>query len=234
MTASTLHRPTSPTTTTSTPAPQARRLRPPSWRDPRLLVGLLLVLGSTVGGAVLLRSADDTVAVYTARHALVAGQALTPGDLAVEHVRLSGDAARYLSATVEPGATVVLRAVGEGELVPASAVGEATASGLRPVAVPAEGSTAQALGPGALVDVWVASRSASRADGYERPRLVATGVQVAQRTSGRTTWGAAPTSTVEVMLSPDLVPVVIEAVDNAARVTLVPVPGSTPTGGGRR
>jgi hypothetical protein len=209
----------------------ARRLRRPSWRDPRLLVGLLLVLASTVGGALALEAADDSVPVYVAREALVPGHVLGADDLLVAHVRISSGSHRYLSARARPPALVVLRGVPAGELVPVSAVGDARDVDLRPVAVPADGPAGGELTSGSLVDVWVAARSSSRADGFERPRQVAAGVQVSARATTTSRWGAAEASSVQLLLTPDLVPVVIEAVDNEARITLVPVPASLPDGG---
>ena len=44
--------------------PRATRSRPPGWRNPRLLLGIVLVAGSVVLGARLLAAADDTVAVW--------------------------------------------------------------------------------------------------------------------------------------------------------------------------
>jgi hypothetical protein len=55
MTTPTLSRPHD-RTAPAAPGVTARRLRRPSWRDPRLLVGLLLVLLSVVGVAGLLRA----------------------------------------------------------------------------------------------------------------------------------------------------------------------------------
>ena len=49
------------------PTPTASRVRAPSWRDSRLLVGLLLVLLSTVLGSVVVARADDRVPVYAAK-----------------------------------------------------------------------------------------------------------------------------------------------------------------------
>ncbi len=54
---------------TDLPTPVASRLRAPSWRDSRLLVGVLLVVLSVVLGAVVVARADDRVPVYAAaRH----------------------------------------------------------------------------------------------------------------------------------------------------------------------
>ena len=46
---------------------QANRLRRPTWKDSRLLVGLLLVLLSTALGGFVVSRAEDTVPVYAAK-----------------------------------------------------------------------------------------------------------------------------------------------------------------------
>jgi hypothetical protein len=201
-------------------------LHRPSWRDPRLLGGLLLVLLSVVGVAGLLRAVDTAEPVFVARHALTPGHRLTHDDLAVVHVRLAGVEQPYLSASDPLGDTVVVRPVPAGELVPSSAVGGADEVDLRPVTVPVDAGAADVLVTGSVVDVWVAGRASGRADGYERPRLVAAGVLVAQRSGGHSGWGGSAGASVQLLLTPSLVPEVISAVDNQARITLVAVPSS--------
>jgi hypothetical protein len=66
MTARTLTRPLDPEPSL-TMEPPARRLRRPSWRDPRLLVGLLLVLLSVTGVTGLVRAVDTSEPVFVAR-----------------------------------------------------------------------------------------------------------------------------------------------------------------------
>src|SRR3954452_20167145 len=62
------------------PAPVAARLRRPGWRDPRLLVGVVMVAASVALGSWAVQSAQTTVPVYVARDALVPGQRLEPDD----------------------------------------------------------------------------------------------------------------------------------------------------------
>lgn len=214
-------------TASGLPEPVAHRLRRPSWRDPRLLVGLVLVLASVVAGGFVVQRADDTEPVWAVRRAMTPGERVAPADLVVRRVRLDGGADRYVRADAAPAAgSVVLRYVGEGELLPAAAVGRRDQVDLRPVAVPVLPEAAAGLRPGALVDVWVAARSAGRPDSFDRPRLVAAAAQVSELTATRSTLGGSTTSAVRLLLTPDLVPTVIGAVDNQARVTLVPVPAT--------
>jgi hypothetical protein len=219
--------PTSPAPGVPAPSP-ARRLRAPSWRDPRLLVGVLLVLGSVTAGGLVVAAADDTVPVYVATRPLVPGDALDPADLTVVHARLDAAEPRYLpAASAPPSGRVVVRAVPAGELVPLSAVGTREQVELRPVSVPVPAEGSEQVTTGALVDVWVAARDRARGVGaYTAPRRVATGVQVAGRSTRQGALGSSTSTAAQLLLGPELLPRVIEAVDNEARITLVPVPAT--------
>lgn len=210
------------------PVQVARRITPPSWRDTRLLVGVLLVLASVVAGALVVARADETVPVWAAARVLTPGTELVEADLRVVAVRLDAVGMRYLPASgrLAPG-QVVLRTVAAGELVPRSALGARDQVDLRPVSVPVAAEVAEPLGPGVLVDVWVADRDLDRGStSYAAPRQIATGAEVAGRSSRRGTLGSSTASAVQLLLTAELVPQVIQAVDNGSRITLVPVPAT--------
>lgn len=150
------------------PSPPARRVHRPSWRDPRLLVGLAIVAVSVLLGVRLLAAADDTTTVWSAAADLAAGQAVDPGDLESVEVRFgSADlAARYLPATALPPGSVLLADVSSGEMLPRGALGEGAAEDVAelPISLSAE-SVPVGLEAGRLVDVWVtpADTAAGRA-----------------------------------------------------------------------
>jgi hypothetical protein len=220
--------------TSALPAPTAaRRVQPPSWRDARLLVGVLLVLVSVVAGALVVDRADRTVPVYAAARVLTPGTAVTQDDLTVVSVRLEGAGDRYLSAATDLAAgQVVLRTVAAGELVPRSALGARDQVDLRPVSVPVAAEVADPLGPGVLVDVWVAARDPARGStAFAAPRQVAVGAEVSGRSTRRGALGSSTAASVQLLLTAALVPQVIEAVDNGSRITLVPVPATLPRAG---
>ncbi|MDN4482635.1 SAF domain-containing protein [Demequina lignilytica] len=145
------------------------RLRRPGWRDPRLIVGVLLIAIAVAGTALLLRSADRTEPVYAARHALAPGAVLEPADLVVVDVRV-GDGYAEPDA-LEPWGMTVTRPVGAGELVPVAALAEPADFDGRPVAVSVSQPLAEGVVPGALVDVWLtpADGTASRRIGEALP-----------------------------------------------------------------
>jgi hypothetical protein len=213
------------------PAPVARRLRPPSWRDRRLLAGVVLVLASVAAGVAVVGRADTTQPMYAASHALVPGQQLTAADVHAVRVRLGGQAGRYLPAgrAIAAG-SIVIRGVQDGELVPLSAVGGQQSVTSRPVAVVVPSSSVDGLRAGSLVDVWVATKGTA-AQAYDEPRVVVSSAEVVSVSSGGGALSSSTDASVRLLLTNDLVPQLLSAVDNGARIDLVPVPGSVPRGG---
>jgi hypothetical protein len=214
-----------PGTTASLPVPTARRLRQPSWRDVRLLVGLALVALSVVAGALVVSAADRTSPTYAATRALTPGESLEAADLTVVGARVTGGPFPYVSARgqLQPG-LVVLRPVLPGELLAKSAVGDRAQVTVRPVTVPVDPEIAEGLQTGMLVDVWVARHRTDSERGYAEPERVATDVAVGDRATRRGALGSASTTAVQVLVDGDVVPQLIHAVDDEDRVTLVPVP----------
>ena len=146
-------------------APAARRVQRAGWRDPRLWVGVAIVAVSVVAGARLLASADDTVPVWVAAGDLAAGTPVTSGDLERHLVRFADgeDLDGYFSASEPPPDGVLLRGVGDGELLPRTAVGPADQEGT--VQVPLSVDPEQvppSVGRGSVVDVYVLAGSTGR------------------------------------------------------------------------
>ena len=212
------------------PTPTASRVRAPSWRDSRLLVGLLLVLVSTVLGSVVVARADDRVPVYAAKGELAPGQRLTEADVVRVDVLLGDGAAGYLRAD-RPLAvdTWSLRALRPGELIPASGVGSAAAVHVQQVALLVDATSAAAISAGSVVDVYVNRPKEGTTVGlptYAGPERVLESVSVVRVAGEDTVLGAsAETRAVHVMVPRDAVRDVVADVDLGARITLVPVPG---------
>ncbi len=216
----------------------ANRLRAPSWADPRLLVGVLLVLGSVVAGARLIASFDQRMPVYAAAVALAPGQPVRGEQLARVEVALGGHGEQYFgSDSVLPLGAVALREVKVGELVPRTAVGSAERVG-KPVMLPVDQDAARLLSAGDLVDVWVNARkggsASAGAQAYGTPVRVLTQAalsRVPDPTAGRL--GAVRNLIgVHVLVPAEHVEGLIAAVDQEARFTLVPAVSAEPTAAG--
>jgi hypothetical protein len=133
--------------------PVPRRVRPPRWLDLRLVLGVLLVLGSVLLGARVVTAADATVPVWSAAGDLAAGTVLTEEDLVAVSVRLDDVAGQYLATSTQPAGRVLGRGVRAGELVPRSALEEST--GRVQLALPVQaGYVPPSLARGQVVDVY--------------------------------------------------------------------------------
>ena len=215
---------------TDLPTPTATRLRAPTWRDSRLLVGVLLVLLSTVLGSVVVARADDRVPVYAAKGVVAPGQRLTEADVVRVDVLLGEGAAGYLPADRPlPGDSWALRELRPGELIPSAGVGGADAVGVQQVALLVDATSASALSAGSVVDVYVNRPEAGTTVGlpsYAGPERSLEAVSVV-RVAGEDAvlGGAAETRAVHVMVPRESVRDLVADVDAGSRITLVPVPG---------
>ena len=210
----------------------APRLRRPSWRDPRLLVGLVLLLTSVALGARVVALADHTEPMYAARTTLPTGTPLTLEALKVVRVRLTGTEAAYLDAKrpIPPG-QVLIRTVGPGELVPLTSIAPADQILARPVNIPIDGEPPAGLAPGGLVDLWAsAKRQDAVGGGYEEPERIARTVEVYNVRTPGSGLSASRTASVEVLLPSEELAPVLDALANQARVVVLPVPGSAAWG----
>jgi hypothetical protein len=189
------------TTTARTPAPQARRHHRPGWRDPRILVGVVIVALSVLLGVKVLASADDTVGVWALRKDLPAGTRVDAGEVDRVEIRFaSRDAAdRYLSADDPlPPDSVLQRAVGQGELLPRKALAGADEALVEvPVSVEVDEVPAT-VKEGSVVDIWVTPQTATTAEKLADATLVLDDVVVVKAPRGADT--LAPTGTRQIIV----------------------------------
>ncbi|NYD30730.1 hypothetical protein [Nocardioides kongjuensis] len=147
----------------------------PVWRDPRLWLGVLLVTGSVVLGARLMAAADDTVTVWAMTGERGAGTPVAAGDLVVQRVRFTDDATleRYFNADDPvPDDLVLVRAVGEGELLARSAVGPADEEAMLRVPLEVDPNRVPPdVTAGSVVDVWLTDGSQPGTDKADGPAL---------------------------------------------------------------
>lgn len=212
------------------PTPRAARLRRPSWRDSRLLVGVLLVLAATALGARVVAGADDTVPMFVAASPIKPGDRLDASNLRRVDVQLGDTGRAYLSAQAGPPRDGWARTtVREGQLVPAVAVGTRADIGVQQVAVKVDATSASGLAAGSVVDVWVSPRDPSTTqERYLGARRLLDGVSVAGVPAPAGGFSGSTSGTAVQLLVPrERVGEVIGATDSLARLTLVPAPGST-------
>ncbi|QTX05224.1 hypothetical protein [Agromyces archimandritae] len=185
--------------------------------DPRLLIGVGLVVASALGVWALVASLDDSREVYVATGTVTAGTTLDSADLAVERVRLGANAERYLTPESLPeNGVIVTRTLFEGELVPASAVDDAERAGTATIVVPTRDAPASEIVVGALVDVWTAELGERGAVATPEVLVEAAEVSAVGESSGMSSG-----SSVELLVPREKVSAVLEALAAGDVIDLV-------------
>ena len=112
---------------------EGARLRRPRWRDPRLLVGLVLVLASVAGVVALLAAAQRTQTYWVAARDIAPGTPVDAAAFVPAEAQLGDAAGLYLTADhPAPAGQVVGAVVRRGELVPAGVMAPADPARRRP------------------------------------------------------------------------------------------------------
>jgi len=206
--------------------PQAPRLRRPSWRDPRLVVGIVLVALSVAGGSAAVSAASRTTPVWVATGPLTPGEPLTKASLRIADLHLGTVADKYLLATEAlPEGMVITRTVRSGELIARSAIGEPAALDLRSVAVPVTGALSDRVQVGGLVDVWLIPTAPRYDEEAIPPRIVVASVVVEQIDRGGAGLMVGSASTVHVLVPSAALPKLLAALAAAGSISVVPMAG---------
>ncbi len=202
----------------------AARLKRPSWRDPRLLVGVLLVLVSIAGVVFLVGSADRTTEVYAARDGIAVGERLTPENVVRAKVRL-GDTEQHYIAVADglPQDVVAMQRIGKDQLVPRSILGEVDRLDRKPVALTIDQTLPAQAVAGARVDVWVAQPDAK--NGFSEPKLLLHGAEITEVATGSTALGSSKTTVLMVLVEDKQMPALLGAQANEAKISVVWNPG---------
>lgn len=210
-----------------TSVPLALRLKRPSWKDPRLVFGVLIVIGSLLLGGWVISRADVTIGVYAADQVLLPGEVITQSQVRVQQVNLGSLDTNYLLAS-EPWPTGLIAAhtIGDGDLIPQSAVAQTRSLDFRPMAISVPPAVAHGLNKGDRVELWFIPQSDRQAakDQQEEPsRLVdeATISDISNTGGGLIGGGQV---TVHLLVPKDAVAQVLGAQSSSGQVTVLAIP----------
>lgn len=199
------------------------RLRRPRWKDPRLLVGIVLVLTSVLMGALLVSRLAATTPVLVARSAIVPGQVIDPAQLATVELRLGDQRGHYVGEVEAiPAGAVATRPIQAGEMVPLSAVGQPEDVALRPVVIPVGTAVAESVAPGATVELWH-TESAEQGEAGEATVLVEEAI--VRRIDDGSSLGMRAQS-VEVLVPRESLAAVLQVLAQDERLDVVGIPGA--------
>ncbi|MEE1649617.1 SAF domain-containing protein [Brachybacterium sp. J144] len=200
------------------------RLRRPRWRDPRLIVGIVLVVASVLMGALLVSRLSETTPVLIAKGPIAPGDPLDAETLTTVELRLGDQQELYVgSLDAVPEGAVASRAVQAGEMLPVSAVGQPEDVALRPVVIPVDASVAESVVPGATVELWHTSPAPQDGGSGEARLLVEEAI--VRRVDEGSSLGMRSMS-VEVLVPQESVAEVLQVLAEEERLDVIGVPGA--------
>ncbi|WP_375399315.1 hypothetical protein [uncultured Amnibacterium sp.] len=153
-----------------------------TWFDPRVAIGVALVVVSVLGVVGVVAASDRTQVVYVAAQPLAAGSRVTGADLSPAHVRLGSASDLYLTGPVPAGGYVATRSVAVGEMVPVSALGRAAGAHTAAMVLTLADELPGMVAAGSIVDVWAAPKTTATA--YGPPEVLVTAATVVRIVPG--------------------------------------------------
>ncbi|WP_309128068.1 hypothetical protein [Microbacterium sp.] len=187
--------------------------------DVRFLIGIVLVVASVAGVWLLVSSSRQTAPLLQATRTVVPGETIDSGDFQVVDVGLGGLTDTYLAPQeLEPG-SIAMRTLAEGELVPASAVGDASQGRTTTVVVTSTAIPAE-VRSGTSVELWHAPLAE---DGrtFDEPRVLVADAVVATVAEAEGMLSQS-SSDVEVVIDRADVADVLAAISGGSAISVIP------------
>lgn len=189
--------------------------------DPRLAIGIALVIGSIAAVVGIVALADEGVEVYAAPSLLTAGERVTADDLELRRVALGADAEAYLSVDEMPREGVVVsRTIGAGELVPRAAVGDERGPRSTTVVVALTTPLGATVAPGDTLDLWASPEE--EAGRFGAPTVIASGAQLVREVAEDGIVAGAEAARVELLVPRRDVARILFALANGDALAAVP------------
>ena len=189
--------------------------------DPRLAIGIVLVVASIVGVVSLVATADDSIDVYAAASPLNPGDRVMSTDLVVRSVKLNESGEFYIHRGDLPvEGFIATRSIGVGELIPSSSLGSHEGLSLTAVVVSPQGGLATTVSSGASVDVWA---SAELEDGrYGAPGVIISAATVVRLVEDDSLVSSARGNAIELLVPRSRVARLLEAMANGDVLSVIP------------
>lgn len=190
------------------------------WSDARFFVGIALIVVSVAGVWGVVAASRHTVPVLAASATIVPGQTVTAADLHVVDVGLGQVEGLYLTPEQVGDGVVAQRTIGEGELVPAEAVG--SSASVTTVVVRSAAEVPGAVETGTAVELWEAPATE---EGFDPPRVLVADATVAAIVRADGVMAAGQTS-VELVVERSDVAAVLAATAAGSALSVVPTGGA--------
>lgn len=196
--------------------------RRPVWRDPRFFGGLALIALSVLACTWLVLEARSGVAIYRATRALAPGETLNASNTTIVEVRIDSDL--YLAEGQLGGGDIATRAIGEGELIPRSAVGPEGSLAQRRVVLTVADGLPENVEAGDRIELWFIPDTSLTQEQVE-PAEAAILADDVTLVAVDDTSGVSSDKRIEVLVDSESLPQVLAATSARGALAAVPVGG---------
>jgi SAF domain len=195
------------------------------WGDARFFLGILLVVASVAGVWFVVAASRQTVPAFAASRTIVPGEAISSDDVRLVDVSLGqlGDA--YLASDALADGLVATRTIASGELVPHSAVGEASEARTTSVVLRSAVDVPGSVEAGSVVEVWAAPLI--ERGSYDVPRILVADATVVSVTRDDTMIGGG-SAALEIVIPRADVAATLAAMADESALSVVPTAGGAP------
>ncbi len=195
------------------------------WGDARFFLGILLVIASVAGVWFVVSASRQTVPAFAASRTIVPGEAISGDDVRVVDVSLGQLDEAYLTPDALADGLVATRTIESGELVPHSAVGDASAVRTTSVVLRSAVDVPASVQAGSLVEVWAAPLLERGT--YDVPRILVADATVVSVTRDDSMIGGG-SAALEVVIPRADVAATLAAMAAESALSIVPASGATP------
>ncbi|WP_346844402.1 flagella basal body P-ring formation protein FlgA [uncultured Rothia sp.] len=211
-----------PKKNSSAPSVIAERMHKPGWKDPKLLMGLLLIVISLVAVVGVINATNKTQTYYVANRDISVGDSVEPSDLKVVEVRLGEADGLYLAASEELNQSIHAKQhIQKGELISANALQEPDEQGRCQVAIVLDSTVASSFSAGDYADIWV-SHQEENGTSYSAPIQVIQAAEISQINTEDSMIGSTGKTAVQILVTDTALAEVLDAINNESKINLVP------------
>ena len=197
--------------------------------DPRLLIGVGLVIVAVIGVVGVVLAANRTVSVYAAAAPIAAGAPVDPGAFDVVEVHVATPSGLYLAPGDATDDLVITRPIGPGEFIPLSALGTEDA-GMSAVVVPITGAVPASVATGSDVTLW-AAQPGEKSGTFAASAVLVESAHVVALIAEERMIGSGSVQ-LELRVPAAQVAAVLDAIANGAQLQVVPIHTPLVTGQG--
>lgn len=190
-----------------------------AWRDPRLLIGAILIVFSVLLTAWIVEQARSGEELYQLTQPIPAGQKITVQSLMMVKARTGSNA--YLQAGQLEDGAIATRSLAAGELLPRSAVSNNTELSRRQLVINISGRIPSTVEIGESVELWAITEADSARE-QAQPQLVCEDAIVLKIMDSVGGLSASRSQGVEISVPQENLSEVLAVTGARVRLTIVP------------